>query len=43
MCFGTFILPTFIRALGMPLYFGGGGDGGTKERIKALQIQKKVD
>jgi hypothetical protein len=38
MCFGTFILPTFIRDLGMALYFG----GRTKESIKALHIQKKV-
>jgi len=25
MCFGTFTFPTFIRDLGMALYFGGGG------------------
>jgi hypothetical protein len=25
MCFGTFILLTFIRDLGMELYFGGWG------------------
>jgi len=38
MCFGTFTLPTFIRDLGMALYFG----GGSKESIKALRIQKNV-
>jgi len=37
MCFRTFISPTFIRDLGMALYFGG-----TKESIKALCIQEKV-
>ena len=41
MCFGTFILPTFIRDLGMALYFEGEGGEGTKESIKALRIQKK--
>jgi hypothetical protein len=40
MSFGTFILPTLISNSGMALYFGGGG--GSKERIKALCIQKKV-
>ena len=38
MCFGKFTSPTFIRDLGMALYFA----GGTKESIKALHIQKKV-
>jgi len=37
MCFGTFILLTFIHALGMPLYLEG-----AKENIKALRIQKKL-
>ena len=34
------VWPTFIRDLCMALYFG--GEGGTKESIKALRIQKKV-
>jgi hypothetical protein len=37
MYFGTITSPTFIRNLGMVLYFG----GGTKESIKVLRIQKK--
>jgi hypothetical protein len=38
MCFGTFISLIFIHDLGMALYF----EGGTKETIKVLCIQKKV-
>jgi hypothetical protein len=40
MCFGTFISRTFIRYLGMALYFVGGG-WGTKENIKTMRIQKR--
>jgi len=32
MCFGTFVLLTFIRTLGMPLYVGGGGGGEKKKK-----------
>ena len=38
MCFGTFILHTFIHDLDMGSYCG----GGAKDSVKALRIQKKV-
>jgi len=39
MCFGTFILLTFIRALGMPILSG----GGDKRKHKDIMDSKKGD
>jgi hypothetical protein len=41
MCFRTFILLTFIRALGMPILSGGGGGGGQKKKKKNYGFKKR--